>query len=399
MAEEETKLQREFETWKINTPFLYDLVVCHATEFPSLTVQWSPAPPQPYLDDWSFSVHRLLLGTYTDDVAIKNFLLVADAVLPTESVSQDRDCEITTLPMVEIIHRIPMDGEVNIALYMPQNPEIVAVKTIYPQVYLINISNLGEMGNTESFDHLTKSMLGGHDEEGYALSWSTLRPGYLLSAARDNNICIWDVSSVSKPEVLYAKNIYQGHRKVTKDASWHQKNENLFGSVGDDGLLLIWDLRTSIPEGYGKSENEVELNSLSFNPYNDWIVATGAVDKTLPLFDMRKLPLPVHALRSHVGDVFKVEWDPNHASVLASASADRRIMIWDLNRIGKEQPKYDTTSDEPDELLFTHAGHISMVYDMAWNTHKPWVIASVGEDSCIQIWQIAENIYHDNDFA
>lgn len=29
------------------------------------------------------------------------------------------------------------------------------------------------------------------------------------------------------------------------DVSWHLKNENLFGSVGDDCHLIIWDLRTN----------------------------------------------------------------------------------------------------------------------------------------------------------
>lgn len=44
----------------------------------------------------------------------------------------------------------------------------------------------------------------------------------------------------------------QGHEGVVGDASWHPKNENLFGSVGDDGLLLIWDLRTNIVEECAK---------------------------------------------------------------------------------------------------------------------------------------------------
>ena len=30
------------QIWKKNTPFLYDLVVTHALEWPSLTVQWLP---------------------------------------------------------------------------------------------------------------------------------------------------------------------------------------------------------------------------------------------------------------------------------------------------------------------------------------------------------------------
>lgn len=32
---------------------------------------------------------------------------------------------------------------------------------------------------------------------------------------------------------------------MVEDVSWHLKNENLFGSVGDDCRLMIWDLRTN----------------------------------------------------------------------------------------------------------------------------------------------------------
>lgn len=31
-------------------------------------------------------------------------------------------------------------------------------------------------------------------------------------------------------------------------------------------------------------------------------------------------------------EVFQVEWDPNHETVLASTADDRRLMVWDLNR-------------------------------------------------------------------
>lgn len=32
------------------------------------------------------------------------------------------------------------------------------------------------------------------------------------------------------------------------DVSWHPLNENIFGSVGDDCRLIIWDLRTNKPQ-------------------------------------------------------------------------------------------------------------------------------------------------------
>lgn len=41
---------------------------------------------------------------------------------------------------------------------------------------------------------------------------------------------------------------FQDHQSVVEDVSWHLKNENLFGSVGDDCRLIIWDLRTNRPQ-------------------------------------------------------------------------------------------------------------------------------------------------------
>uniref|UniRef100_A0A7N5JJU6 Histone-binding protein RBBP4-like N-terminal domain-containing protein n=1 Tax=Ailuropoda melanoleuca TaxID=9646 RepID=A0A7N5JJU6_AILME len=41
-AVEERVINEECKIWKKNTPFLYDLVMTHALEWPSLTAQWLP---------------------------------------------------------------------------------------------------------------------------------------------------------------------------------------------------------------------------------------------------------------------------------------------------------------------------------------------------------------------
>ena len=84
-AVEERVINEEYKIWKKNTPFLYDLVMTHALEWPSLTAQWLPDVTRPEGKD--YSVHRLILGTHTSDE--QNHLLIASVQLPNEDAQFD----------------------------------------------------------------------------------------------------------------------------------------------------------------------------------------------------------------------------------------------------------------------------------------------------------------------
>lgn len=48
----------------------------------------------------------------------------------------------------------------------------------------------------------------------------------------------------------------------------------------------------------------------------------------------------LHSLESHNDEVFQVQWAPFSEPILASCGSDRRLLVWDLARIGEEQVKY-----------------------------------------------------------
>jgi histone-binding protein RBBP4 len=72
--------------------------------------------------------------------------------------------------------------------------------------------------------------------------------------------------------------------------------------------------------------------------------------QTLALWDMRKLSTRLHVLDNHEDEVFGVQFSPTHKTILASSSADRKVNIWDISRIGAEQDPVDA-EDGPPELL------------------------------------------------
>lgn len=109
----------------------------------------------------------------------------------------------------------------------------------------------------------------------------------------------------------------------------------------------------------------VKVNFVSFSPNSEWILATASSDTDIGLFDLRKLDVPLHFLSSHTDEVFQVEWDPNYEGVLASSSADRMLMVWDLNRIGDELIEGDEEGGPP-ELLFSHGDHKGKISDFSW---------------------------------
>ncbi|KAK5605655.1 retinoblastoma binding protein, partial [Crenichthys baileyi] len=281
-AVEERVINEEYKIWKRNTPFLYDLVMTHALEWPSLTVQWLPDVSRPEGKD--YTVHRLVLGTHTSDE--QNHLVIASVQVPNDDAQFDAshyDSEKgefggfgSVTGKIEIEIKINHEGEVNRARYMPQNPCIIATKTPTSDVLVFDYTKHPSKPDP-SGECNPDLRLKGHQKEGYGLSWNPNLSGNLLSASDDH-----------------------------------------------------------------------------------------------------------------------VQWSPHNETILASSGTDRRLNVWDLSKIGEEQSSEDA-EDGPPELLFIHGGHTAKISDFSWNPNESWVICSVSEDNIMQVWQMAENIYNDEE--
>ena len=61
-----------------------------------------------------------------------------------------------------------------------------------------------------------------------------------------------------------------------------------------DFLVLLSKFELVLPNLF-----HLQVNCLAFNPFNEWVLATGSADKTVALYDLRKITKPLHTFSNH----------------------------------------------------------------------------------------------------
>lgn len=72
--------------------------------------------------------------------------------------------------------------------------------------------------------------------------------------------------------------------------------------------LCSWDTRlnTTTKAQHIIDAHTAEVNCLAFNPFSEYILATGSADKTVAMWDMRNLKMKLHSFVAHKDEIFQV---------------------------------------------------------------------------------------------
>lgn len=204
---------------------------------------------------------------------------------------------------------------------MPQKRNIIATKTISGEVHIFDYYKHKTTPETDEVKPQLK--LAGHTKEGYGLSWNPREEGLLLSGADDANILVWDIrdESMLGSQMVRPKQEFKEHDGVVEDVCWHKIEKDIFGSVGDDKKIRLWDMRQQ-KSVYVVDGHTEEILCLDFSPFNPNLLLTGSVDKTIALWDRRNLKQSYHLFKQHNDEVNVVKFHPHHENLLASGSSD-----------------------------------------------------------------------------
>lgn len=146
----------------------------------------------------------------------------------------------------------------------------------------------------------------------------------------------------------------------------------LLGSCGTCKLYTKWSHSFSgstmiLPA------HEFEILSCDWNKYDDCIIATGSVDKSIKVWDVRSYRVPVAVLNGHGYAVRKVKFSPHRGSVLASCSYDMTVCLWDYM--------------VEDALIGRYDHHTEFAVGIDMSTFVDGLMASTGWDELVYVWQ------------
>lgn len=178
---------------------------------------------------------------------------------------------------------------------------------------------------------------GGHLSEGYGLDWAPLKSGSLATGDCKKNIHIWTMKNQTEWHVDQQPLV--GHENSVEDIKWSPQDADILASCSVDKSVRVWDLRQStltkcvncISESHKSDVNVIDWNRRSKD-----LIVSGGDDGVVKVWDLRyvrkndKEVLPVAQFDYHKKPITSLEWDPNDDTVMAVASEDDRLTLWDL---------------------------------------------------------------------
>merc|ERR1712025_1130794 len=165
---------------------------------------------------------------------------------------------------------------------MPQRPHIIASWADTGKVHLWDCSKqllqLDKPSRTEVPPMTAFFTFTGHPEEGFAMDWSTVSAGSLITGDCTKHIYLWKLQSEHGSSWFVDKIPFNGHSDSVEDLQWSPIEPTVFASCSVDKTVRIWDIRSKKQSMLSVDAHQTDVNVISWNKKVSHLMVSGSDD-------------------------------------------------------------------------------------------------------------------------
>lgn len=233
--------------------------------------------------------------------------------------------------------------------------------------------------------------------EGYAVDWSPLvKSGSLLTG--DCSGLIYHTQRHTSKWVTDKTPFSVGNNKSIEDIQWSTTENTVFATAGCDGFVRIWDTRSKKHQpALSVKASNTDVNVISWSSKLGYLLASGDDNGSWGVWDLRQFSpdninnvQPVAQYDFHKGAITSISFNPLDESIIAVASEDNTVTLWDLSveaddeEIKQQAAETKELEQIPPQLLFVHWQ--KEVKDVKWHQQIPGCLVSTGTDG-LNVWK------------
>ncbi|RZC48517.1 hypothetical protein C5167_016942 [Papaver somniferum] len=215
-----------------------------------------------------------------------------------------------------------------------------------------------------------RSTLNKHKGPIFSLKWNK-KGDYLLSGSVDKTAIVWDVKTGEW------KQQFEFHTAPALDVDWRTNSQ--FATCSTDSMIYVCKIGENRPIRTF-SGHQGEVNAIKWDPSGS-LLASCSDDGTAKIWSTKQ-DKHVHDLKEHAKEIYTIRWsptgpgtnNPNQQLLLASASFDSTIKLWDVE-LGK--------------VIYSFDGHREPVYSVAFSPNGEY-LASGSLDRSLHIWSMKD---------
>ncbi|CAH2301174.1 DNA excision repair ERCC-8 [Pelobates cultripes] len=219
---------------------------------------------------------------------------------------------------------------------------------------------------------------------------------YMLSGGADGIIVVYDLENLSQSLSYTCKAICKVgkshpnvHKFSVETVQWYPHDTGMFTSSSFDKTLKIWDTNSLHLAEVFHFEGTVYSHHMSPLATKHSLIAVGTKSPKVQLCDLKSGSCS-HILQGHRGEVLAVRWSPRYDHILATASADSKVKLWDVRKatgclITLDQHNGEKSKSSLETANTAHNGRVNGLCFTSDGLH----LITVGTDDRMRLWNSA----------